>query len=48
LIEFDKDSIARKYSTVTPVLVTNFDQYGRIEGISGMTADTDTTVIRIN
>lgn len=48
LIEFDKDSIARKYSTVTPVLVTNFGQYGRIEGISGMTADTDTAVIRIS
>ena len=48
LIEFDKDSIARKYSTVTPVLVTNFDQYSRIEGLSDMTADTDTAVIRIN
>ena len=48
LIEFDKDSIATKYSTVTPVLVTNFDQYSRIEGLSGMIADTDTAVIRIN
>ncbi|WP_031555592.1 beta-glucoside-specific PTS transporter subunit IIABC [Oribacterium sp. FC2011] len=48
LIEFDKDSIARKYSTVTPVLITNFDQYNRIEGLSGMIADTDTAIIRIN
>jgi PTS system beta-glucosides-specific IIC component len=47
LIEFDRDSIAGSYSTITPVLVTNFDQYGNIEGISGMTADNNTTIIKI-
>ena len=47
LIEFDLDSIAGSYSTITPVLVTNFDQYGNIEGISGMTADNNTTIIKI-
>lgn len=47
LIEFDKDSIAKKYSTVTPVLVTNFDNYNKIEGISGMAADNETAIIKI-
>lgn len=47
LIEFDKDQIAKNYSTITPVLVTNFDQYGKIEGLSGMVADQTTSIIRI-
>ena len=48
LLEFDLDKIAEKYKTVTPVLVVNTDDYTSVNGISGMTADNDTPVIKIN
>ena len=48
LLEFDLDKIAEKYKTVTPVLVVNTDEYASVSGISGMKADNDTPVIRIN
>lgn len=47
LLEFDKDEIAKEFPTVTPVLITNTDEYGSVTGISGMDADLDTTVIRV-
>lgn len=48
LLEFDLDKIAEKYKTVTPVLVVNTDEYASVSGISGMKADNDTPVIKIN
>lgn len=48
LLEFDLDKIAEKYKTVTPVLVVNTDEYASVSVISGMKADNDTPVIRIN
>lgn len=47
LIEFDMDKIAEKYSLVTPVLVTNTEDYASVEGIAGKIADRDTEIIRI-
>lgn len=48
LLEFDLDKIAEKYKTVTPVLVVNTDEYASVSGISGIKADNDTPVIKIN
>lgn len=48
LLEFDLDKIAEKYKTVTPVLVVNTDEYASVSGISGMKADNDTPIIKIN
>lgn len=48
LLEFDLDKIAEKYKTVTPVLVVNTDDYTSVNGISGMTADNETPVIKID
>ena len=42
------DKIAEKYKTVTPVLVVNTDEYASVSGISGMKADNDTPIIKIN
>lgn len=47
LLEFDKEQIAREYPTITPVMVTNVDDYTAIEGLYGMNADQSTTVIKI-
>lgn len=47
LIEFDMDKIAEKYSLVTPVLITNTEDYASVEGIAGKIADRDTEIIRI-
>lgn len=47
LIEFDMDKISEKYSLVTPVLITNFDEYASVSGISGMLADKSTEIIHI-
>lgn len=47
LIEFDMEKIAEKYSVVTPVLVTNFDEYSKVCGISGMLADKNTEIIHL-
>lgn len=47
LIEFDMDKIAENYSLVTPVLVTNMEDYASVEGISGRIADRNTEIIRI-
>lgn len=47
LLEFDLKKIAEKYKTITPVLITNTDDYEAVNGISGMTADNDTIVIRV-
>lgn len=47
LLEFDLKKIAEKYKTVTPVLVTNTDDYESVNGISGMDADNDTAVIKV-
>lgn len=48
LLEFDLDAISQKYSTVTPVLITNTDDYASVEGLAGMDADQNTTIIKIN
>lgn len=48
LLEFDLDKIAEKYKTVTPVLVVNTDEYASVSGISGIKADNDTPVMKIN
>ena len=47
LIEFDMERIAEKYSLVTPVLVTNTEDYASVEGAAGEIADRDTEIIRI-
>lgn len=47
LIEFDMDKIAENYSLITPVLVTNTEDYASVEGMSGMIADRETKIIRI-
>ena len=47
LIEFDMDKIAENYSLITPVLVTNTEDYASVEGMSGMIADRETRIIRI-
>lgn len=47
LLEFDLNKIAEKYKTVTPVLVTNTDDYESVNGISGIDADNDTVVIKV-
>lgn len=44
LISFDKESIAKKFPTVTPVIVTNTDEYTAIQGHPG-TADGQNTII---
>ena len=48
LLEFDLDKIAEKYKTVSPLLVVNTDEYASVSGISGIKADNDTPVIKIN
>lgn len=47
LIEFDMEKIAEKYSLVTPVLVTNTEDYSSVEGAAGKIADRNTEIIRI-
>lgn len=47
LLEFDKEEIAKKYKTVTPVLISNTDDYVSVEGISGMNAGQDTVIIKV-
>lgn len=47
LLEFDKDKIAEKYKTVTPVLVANSDEFTSIDGIPGVTADQNTIVMKV-
>lgn len=47
LLEFDKNKIAEKYKTVTPVLVSNSDDFTTVEGMPGVTADQDTIVIKV-
>lgn len=48
LIEFDRKRIAEKYSMITPVLVTNFEEFGKVEGLSGMDAGTDTPILKLS
>ena len=47
LMEFDLAEIAKKYPTVTPVLVANTDDYASVEGVSGMEADQNTVIIKV-
>ncbi|MGN0356922.1 MAG: beta-glucoside-specific PTS transporter subunit IIABC [Blautia sp.] len=47
LIEFDMQEISKKYPLVTPVLVTNTEDYTSVEGLHGITADKNTEIIRI-
>lgn len=47
LLEFDKDKIAEKYKTITPVLIANSDEFTDIEGVPGVTADQDTIIINV-
>jgi len=47
LMEFDLAEIAKKYPTVTPVLVANTDDYASVEGVSGMEAAQDTVIIKV-
>lgn len=46
LIEFDMEQIAKQYPTVTPVIVTNADEYTSVEGITG-SANQTTTIIKV-
>lgn len=47
LIEFDMAEIAKKYPLVTPVIVTNFDDYASVDGVPCNNADLNTTVIKV-
>ena len=47
LMEFDLAEIAKKYPTVTPVLVANTDDYASVNGVSGMEADQNTVIIQV-
>ena len=47
LLEFDMAEIAKSHPLVTPVLVTNPEDYALLEPLSGMTADQNTTIIKI-
>lgn len=47
LIEFDMEEIAKKYPTVTPVIVTNADEYSSVDGVTGVDADQTTTIIKV-
>lgn len=47
LIEFDMQEIAKKYPLITPVLVTNTEDYTSVEGIHGINAVKNTEIIRI-
>lgn len=48
LIEFDLDEIKKKYDTITPVLVTNADNYSAIELLKdGEIVQTGEPILRV-
>lgn len=47
LLEFDMVEIAKSHPLVTPVLVTNPEDYASLEPLSGMIADQNTTIIKV-
>lgn len=47
LLEFDMAEIAKTHPLVTPVLVTNPEDYSSLEAFSGMNANQNTTIIKL-
>ncbi len=47
LISFDKAKIAEKFPTVTPVLVTNTDEFASVEGHPGIANGQDTIILTV-
>lgn len=47
LLEFDMEQIAKIHPTITPVIVTNADEYASVEPISDIDASQDTTIIKV-
>lgn len=47
LLEFDKDAIADQYSILTPVLISNSDQFASVETMTGQNASLNDPILKL-